>query len=72
MDFKPSPRSGYQFNRADAVRGGILSGVARREKRDIRLLRRHQRDCEGRCPNCGEWIRAWLYVHPRRKPENRN
>ena len=69
MAFRPSPRSGHTFTQAEAVRGGILSGVARREKRDIRLLKRYQRDCEGPCPNCGEWIRGWFYVHPRKRPE---
>ena len=72
MDFKPSPRSGYQFNRKDAVRGGILSGAARRQKRDIRKLKRYMREVEGACPCCGRWIRTWMYVHPRKRPEDRN
>ncbi len=72
MPFNPSPRSGYQFDRQDAVRGGILSGVARRERGDIKKLRRYMREVEGACPCCGRWVRTWMYVHPRKKPEDQN
>ena len=72
MDFKPSPKSGYRFTPEDAVRGGILSGASRRAKRDIKKLRRYMREVEGACPVCNQWIRTWMYVHPRKKPEDRN
>ena len=72
MAFRPSPRSGYKFSREDSVRGGHLSGASRRAKRDVKQLKRFQRLCEGYCPRCSQWIQGWLYVHPKRKPENQN
>ncbi len=72
MDFKPSPRSGYTFTKQDALRGGILSGAARRAMRDVKKLRRYMRRVEGECPECKRWIFALMFVHPRTKPESQN